>query len=192
MAKKYELPDFLKTATSQLVYERWLRRKAAAQVKRDRKRGNPTANGERYRLAIHQAVVSCEGNDSYTGESLRWDLISTYTNESSRVGRRRYKATLALLPTVDHVGDGLGPAAFRICAWRTNDAKNDLSLPEFIDLCRRVVAHFESNSRADDPSPLVGESKGGGDSRTFPAGAPPTTGPSPQGGGESARGVGHP
>jgi len=190
MAKKYELPDFLKTETSQLAYERWLRRKAAAQVKRDRKRGNPTANGERYRLAIHQAVVGCEGKDSYTGEGLRWDLISTYCNESSRAGRRRYKATLALLPTVDHVGDGLGPADFRICAWRTNDAKNDLSLPEFIDLCRRVVAQFESNSRAGDPSPLVGESKGGGDGRTFPAGVPPTPNPSPQGGGEPASAVG--
>ena len=26
----------------------------------------------------------------------------------------------------DHVGDGLGAADFKICAWRTNDAKHDL------------------------------------------------------------------
>jgi hypothetical protein len=43
------------------------------------------------------------------------------------------------LPTVDHVNDGLGPADFRICAWRTNDAKNDQSLDEFVALCRRVI-----------------------------------------------------
>ncbi|MGE0848727.1 MAG: endonuclease domain-containing protein [Hyphomicrobiaceae bacterium] len=37
------------------------------------------------------------------------------------------------------------------------------------------------------PSPLVGEGKGGGDSRTSAVGLPPTPNPSPQGGGESAQ-----
>src|SRR5688572_1574153 len=37
------------------------------------------------------------------------------------------------------------------------------------------------------PSPLVGEGQGGGESQTSEVGAPPTSSPSPQGGGESAR-----
>ena len=44
---------------------------------------------------------------------------------------------------MDHVGDGLGDADFKICAWRTNDAKNDLTYSEFVALCRRVVEHFD-------------------------------------------------
>jgi rhodanese-related sulfurtransferase len=38
------------------------------------------------------------------------------------------------------------------------------------------------------PSPLVGEGQGGGDCRTSEVGGPPAPNPSPQGGGESARG----
>ena len=141
MARKYQLPEFLDGVITQAAYERWLRRKAQAHVRRDRKRNNETAVGESYRDAIHRAVVQSAGRDWYTGEQLSWKLISTYDNESSRAGRRKYKAQFALLPTVDHVGDGLGPADFKICAWRTNDAKNDLSHREFIELCQRVIAH---------------------------------------------------
>lgn len=140
--RKYAMPDFLSGVLTQANYERWLRRKAAAHVKRDRKRGNSRAIGLEYRLAIHGAVLESNGNDTYTGEALEWGLVSKYDNEKSKSGTRRYKATFALLPTVDHVGDGLGSADFKICAWRTNDAKNDLSEPEFIALCRRVVEHL--------------------------------------------------
>jgi len=139
MPKKYQLPGFLQGRITQEVYERWLRRKAQAHVRRDRKRKNDTATGQAYREAIHHAVLESEGRDWYTGEELAWELISSYDNQESKIGRRRYKASFALLPTVDHVGDGLGPADFRICAWRTNDAKNDLSYPDFVQLCRRVV-----------------------------------------------------
>src|ERR671931_272630 len=40
------------------------------------------------------------------------------------------------------------------------------------------------------PSPLVGEGRGGGDSWTFGIGLPPTSIPSPQGGGEVLADVG--
>src|SRR5208283_344918 len=139
MARKYQLPATLVGAVGQTVYERWLARKAIAHVKRDRKRGNSDAAIEAYKTAIHKAVELSKGLDVYTGEKLRWDLISTYNNEASRTGRRNYKATLALLPTVDHIGDGLGTADFKICAWRTNDAKGDLDYADFVELCRRVV-----------------------------------------------------
>lgn len=120
---------------------RWLERKASAHVRRDRKRGNSTATVSEYKQAIHAAVESCESRDAYTGESLAWELISRYDNDDSRSHRREYKRQFALLPTVDHVGDGTGPADFRICAWRTNDAKHDMSVEEFVALCRRVLRH---------------------------------------------------
>lgn len=61
-------------------------------------------------------------NDLYTGAELHGHLISTYKNEDAKAGR--HKAGLALLPTVDYVNGGTTEASFRICAWRTNDAKN--------------------------------------------------------------------
>ena len=46
---------------------------------------------------------------------------------------------LAELPVADHVGDGVGEPEFKICAWRLNDSKGQLSLPEFLELCRQVL-----------------------------------------------------
>lgn len=103
-------------------------------------RGNKTATNELYKVAIHRAVCASEGNDTYTGERLDWTLISKYDNDASKKDGRKYKALFGLLPTVDHVGDGTGVADFEICAWRTNDAKNDLTRQEFVALCRKVVA----------------------------------------------------
>ena len=140
MSKKYAMPSFLEGAVTSEAYERWLIRKAAAHVKRDRKRGRK-CTGSAYRVAIHQAVVTSEGKDAYTGEKLDWRLISTYNNEDSKKGRRAYKALFALLPSVDHVDAEATETRFKICAWRTNDAKSDLSLESFLDLCQRVLAH---------------------------------------------------
>jgi hypothetical protein len=122
---KYAIPPFLVGITEQAVYQRWLEHKARAHVKRDRKRGNAEALGETYRMAIHAAVIAGAGLDAYTGEALDWKLISCYDNTSSALGARTYKHSFAKLPTVDHVGDGLGPADFKICGWRVNDAKHD-------------------------------------------------------------------
>ena len=140
MAKKYEIPEFLGQYTSQSVYERWLRAKAQAHVRRDKKRGHQ-CTAEQYRIAIHAAVVASEGNDAYTGEKLHWNLLSKYRNEDSKKGRHKYKAKFGLLPTVDHVSAASRSASFRICGWRTNDSKHDLSIEEFITLCQRVVQH---------------------------------------------------
>lgn len=144
MSKRYALPECLSGRVEEGTYVRWLRRKAAAHVKRDRKRCGHDVMGEQYRLLIHEAVKRSDGRDHYTGEDLRWDLISTYCNETSKAERSAYKATMALLPTVDHVPGADGKYDFVVCAWRTNDAKNDLSHDEFIALCRRVIAHHES------------------------------------------------
>lgn len=138
---RYAVPQLL--GIQQETYLRWLRRKAATHVKRDRKRAEHTITGEIYRLAIHAAVADHGTHDFYTGEVLDWSLVSRYDNEQSKVGRSKYKATFALLPTVDHVVRPDGKWDFVICAWRTNDAKNDLDHSEFLDLCRRVIAHAE-------------------------------------------------
>lgn len=137
--KKYQAPDFLSDIIDQATYEKWLHRKAMTHVRRDRGRGNISAQNSEYKQAIHTAVIECQGFDSYTKEPLDWSLLSQYDNELSKQHGRGYKKLFALLPSIDHVGDGLGSADFRICAWRTNDSKNDLPLDEFIALCQRVV-----------------------------------------------------
>lgn len=139
--RKYQLPDFLQGCITAETYERWLRRKAAAHVKRDRARVRSGVTGESYRVAIHKAVLQSGGRDAYTGEELDWHLVSQYDNEESKKGRHHYKAKFALLPTVDHIETSSDEATFHICAWRTNDAKNDLSIEEFLKLCERVLKH---------------------------------------------------
>lgn len=94
----------------------------------------------RYKEQIHAAVRQSEGLDWYTGEPLTWEKISTYDNDASKADRSLYKAGFALLPTVDHVLRLDGAYDFVICGWRTNAAKHDLSLQEFLQLCRLVIA----------------------------------------------------
>jgi hypothetical protein len=141
---KYLRPDFAAVKVTQKRYEKWLHGRAVAHVRRDRRRGNPTATTKVYKTEIHGAVLHSGGLDHYTGESLDWSLLGRYSNAEAKARGRRYKATLALLPSVDHVGDGLGEADFKLCAWRTNDSKSDLTHDEFVALCRRVVAHHDA------------------------------------------------
>ena len=139
--RKYTIPTFLEKFASADSNERWLTRKAAAHVKRDRKRLHSSVTQALYKEAIHAAVIISKGQDAYTGEALDWSLISKYNNENSKQGRHGYKAGFALLPTVDHLTADAAVASFRICAWRTNDAKNDMSVEEFLDLCKKVLLH---------------------------------------------------
>ncbi|HRH82407.1 MAG TPA: hypothetical protein PLW81_15310 [Thiobacillaceae bacterium] len=149
--RKYQLTDEMQALVDQQTYERWLHRKAMAHVKRDKKRGNTSATVESYKIEIHKAVCHCKGKDAYTNEELNWSLLSKYDNDESMKHGRHYKKEFALLPSVDHVGDGKGEADFKICAWRTNDAKNDLSLNEFIELCAKVVKAANKANSADAP-----------------------------------------
>jgi hypothetical protein len=145
--KKYQLPEFLAPEVQQAQYERWLHRKAVAHVRRDRKRGNKAATIAGYKVGIHKAVEDSEGRDAYTGERLDWTLMSQYDNDESKRGGREYKARFALLPSVDHVAGGTGPADVKICGWRTNDAKSDLSYQEFLDLCRKVITAANKHAK---------------------------------------------
>ena len=82
-----------------------------------------------------------QGKDAYTGEKLDWTLIGSYANDASKEQKRKYKHTSRYSSTIDHVSDGLGLADFRICSWRTSDAKHDLTEVQFLDLCRAVLDH---------------------------------------------------
>jgi len=138
-SKRHALPQFLVGRVDPPVYERWLTRKAASHLKRDRKRGYEGVSGSLCRDEIHKAVVHSEGRDYYTGEELDWTLLSKYNNEESVAGKHTYKAGFALLPTIDHIESARMNSGFRICGWRTNDAKHDLTHQEFIQLCKLVL-----------------------------------------------------
>lgn len=138
-SQKYSFPDFLEGKCTKEAYGRWLQHKARTHRKRDKKRGNEDALIENYKVAIHQAVMQSCGLDAYTGEPLRWDLINKYNNEESKARNRKYKHEFADLPTIHHVGDGLDAPEFRICSWRINDAKHDLSLSDFLIICEKVL-----------------------------------------------------
>ena len=138
---KHQYPAFLRGRCTETTYRKWLHRRAMAHVRRDRKRRVMSATVAAYKAAIHAAVEESRGLDAYTGQPLRWRLLSRYDNAASKVGGTRYKQRFGDLPTVDHVGGAGARAQFKICAWRTNDAKHDLLYKDFIALCRAVVAH---------------------------------------------------
>ncbi|HTT99327.1 MAG TPA: hypothetical protein VMF58_14865 [Rhizomicrobium sp.] len=138
---KYALPPALEGHIDQSRYEKWLRRKASAHYRGDIKRFGQKHNAELYRNMIHAAVGASGGRDFYTGELLHWDKISTYDNAASKLGKSKYKAEFALLPSLDHVWKDDGTFAFVICGWRTNDAKADLPLEELLALCERILTN---------------------------------------------------
>lgn len=153
--KQFDLPPFLEGVCTLRQYRDWLTRKAAAHFKRDKHRGNSTLTRAAVKRECHRAVMESAGRDFYTGQLLRWDLIGTYRNELSKEGRRKYKQCFSLLPTVDHVGDGLEDPDYRICGWRTNDCKSDLTHAEFVEVCRQVIAHYDTPASAPEGRMLL-------------------------------------
>lgn len=148
MAVKYELPLFLEGHVTREKYGDWLHKKSNDHTKRDRKRLGTTIANADYKRQIHEAVCSSNGVDWYTGEELQWAQISTYNNDEFKAGRSNYKARFALMPTIDHVKRQEDGWDFLICGWRTNDAKNDLSLAEFLSVCRLVIARRGQEAEA--------------------------------------------
>ena len=139
MAIRYHLPPFLEGVLTREVYVRWLHRKAQAHVRRDRKRWTGTIIASEYKQAIHQAVLESSGRDFYTREQLNWLLLSKYDNRASQREGSKYKRKFALLPTVDHADPESMEADFRICGWRTNDCKNDLTVWELRTFCETFL-----------------------------------------------------
>jgi hypothetical protein len=136
----YDLPPFLFGTVDIATYRKWLTRKTQAHLKRDRARGNTAETYSSYKQAIQRAVMASGAKDAYTNEVLDWTLIGKYNNEESSKYRRDYRRRFALLPTIDHVGDGSGEPNFKICGWRTNDVKNDLTLEELLEFAHLLIA----------------------------------------------------
>jgi hypothetical protein len=81
---KYALPECLMTLCTEQEYTRWLHRKAAAHVRRDKKRsGDRSITVSKYKAAIHEAVCAGGDRDYYTGTPLNWTLICKYKNDDS-------------------------------------------------------------------------------------------------------------
>lgn len=152
--KKRPLPALHEGRLAPLVYERCLKRKAIAHLNRDRRRDYKGISGASYRDAIHHTTVQSQGRDAYPDEALDWKVISQYDNDESELGRRHYMAGFALLPTVDHIESASPKSGFCICAWRTNDAMDDLSYQAFLGLCRTVLEHA-GHTIGKDAQPCV-------------------------------------
>ena len=157
MATKYEMPPFLEdTTVDRHEYARWLHRKAQAHARRDRRRWSRAVRVSDYKQAIHHAVLCSEGRDFYTDEPLEWCLLSKWDNREAQRQGGTYKRRFALLPTVDHMDPESREAGFRICGWRTNDCKNDLTIAELQTFCEtflRAQAEREDARRGVmDPS----------------------------------------
>jgi len=140
---RYYLPAFLIGVLEEKQFSKWLDRKAKSLLKRDRARGNPNAKYREYKMEIYRAVVKSQGKCAYTGKMLRWDLVCAYDNEMAKLGGRRYRRMLSELPTVDHLGDGLGVPEFRICSWVVNSCKGQLELAEFLRLCADILTFHD-------------------------------------------------
>jgi hypothetical protein len=143
-------PDWI-PAASKPIYPRWVQRKAVSLSKRDQKRSG-TGNVQQYRLAIHQAVVVSEGRDHWTGEWLNWVLIGTYDSHEAAAGKGEHKKQYAMLPTIDHCSNRPEPD-FVICAWRTNDAKHDMTPLELLAFCKAVLKHSPNWGELEGPVP---------------------------------------
>ena len=150
MPIKYELPPFLDDAVvARQVYVRWLHRKAQTHARRDGRRWGRTVRVSRYKQAIHRAVLESNGRDFYTHEKLDWFLISSYDNRDSQSQGVKYKKRFAFLPTVDHADPESRQADFRICGWRTNDCKNDLTMEELRMFCEAFLGAQAAGGNAN-------------------------------------------
>lgn len=137
---KYELPDFLVGIVTREKYSKWLSRKATSIHKRDKRRYSDLKyTRAEYKEAIHKTVLSSNGLDYFTGEKLDWEKIGSYNNDRSKQLTREYRQMFWLLPTVDHYGKDPGVLDFKICGWRTNDSKSDLSYEEYLELCKLII-----------------------------------------------------
>jgi len=132
--RKYQRPDFLDKLIDQQIYEKWLNRKARGHFNRDKKHDSIQSTCQEYKKAIHEAVYDSNGLDAYTGKDMKWELLATFD-----------RVRIADLPTVDHVRDAKKQPSFKICSWRVNDAKSDLTLDEFVSLCGVIIKFYEKS-----------------------------------------------
>lgn len=141
--KENDIPEFiLNDKVDKAKYLQWIDRKTRSLFKRDQKRAQKQKitfayKMKNYKESIIEAINKSEGKDFYTGEMLRWDLISQYRDKK-----------LHMLPTIDHMNSQCEPN-FVVCSWKMNDAKNDLSGEDFECLCIKFLAHRYLNRQEE-------------------------------------------
>jgi len=152
---KYPLPPILVGVCGAPKYHKWLRCKADQLQKRDKKLNRPCAqklSQADYKMKIHEAVMTNDGLDPYSGDRLRWDLIGKWGDnaETPLMKRRNFpgsaryrtmKEEFFMLPVVDHVDPGAMDLQFEIVSWIVNEGKSQMTPQEYKDLCAKVVGH---------------------------------------------------
>jgi hypothetical protein len=138
----YFLPPFLEGICTEAVYRKWLHARAHQLYMRDRNQGRPyalAASNALYQHVIHSAACAAGLLDPYTGERMRWDLISTWKSTKGKDFSDAYDKEYYLLPTVDHVDPFGDKLEFEICSWRINACKSGLTPEEFVEVCKKVT-----------------------------------------------------
>jgi hypothetical protein len=145
ISKKYPFPEFLSGRCEPDVYYKWLLNKADTLLKRDKARQKKyalDAGKSLYKQKIHEAVLNSSLYDPYSGEYLKWELISLW--DTSHKQPDGYKKKFRLMPTIDHVDPNR--LDFEICSWKINDAKSDMTREEFINMCSTVEHYKRTNN----------------------------------------------
>ncbi|MGB7568919.1 MAG: hypothetical protein WBM07_13745 [Chitinivibrionales bacterium] len=156
----FPLPGILQGLLTPAAYDDWVRVKAWALYKRDKKRGLPAALNVSiglYKETVNGAVAASGPLDPYTGVALAWDLIGAWDPEKAKTDCG-YVKQFYLMPTVDHIDPRADTLAFEICSWEVNCCKSFLNPAEFLDMCGKVM---ERRGKATSPrAPLLGKEKG--------------------------------
>jgi hypothetical protein len=141
--QKYFLPKFLAGVITEAAYLRWLRRKSSHLYHSDvneKRNCAKNSTARLYKALIHQAILDNGLLDPFTGDALRYDLLSEWDDSLTKNPDRAIIEKYALLPTVDHTDPMASEPAFEICSWLINRCKADLTPDEFFALCRRILA----------------------------------------------------
>ena len=143
--KKYKIPEFvIKFGIDQKDYIKWLENKARTHYNRDRKHFSEKFNSKikpkEYKMAIHNAVIKSDGKCFYTDEELAWNKINKFGSLSENNTRDYDKRKYELLPTLEHIDRSVHNLNFAIVSWKVNDAKNNLNIEEFLELCKLVIS----------------------------------------------------
>jgi len=144
---KYEVPSFITNKEAVDNYKKWLDNAATRHYKRDYYLHKQNVSRSQYKEVIHKAVIDSEGLDYYTGKKLDWSKINTWNNADAKK-IRGYKREFKNLPTVEHIfRENIEKnLEFAICGWAINDAKNDLTIEEFIELCNDVITYNSASN----------------------------------------------
>ena len=143
--RKYEIPEFISAfEINQKDYTRWLENKARTHYNRDKKyfgeKFNSKIKPKEYKLAIHNAVIKSDGKCFYTDEKLAWNKINKFGSLIENNKRDYDKRKYELLPTLEHIDRSVHSLNFAIVSWKVNDAKNNLNIEEFLELCKLVIS----------------------------------------------------